>query len=138
MIKRVYLVGLHNKPNTPPLHSKTKSGKLVDRIIDSTSKGEFRIEFIKTNLFDIEYYPTNDDENFARATEWWKRNEDITDADVIVLLGAAVHRDFVNVSEHKKVVKLAHPASIWSKQKQDDYVFNACIKIIKKMYHDSH
>jgi uracil-DNA glycosylase len=122
---RIFFVGLHNKPGKKPLCSSTKSGKLIDRIIN---EGGFK-KCEKTNLFDVEYYPKSDDENWGRAVMWWHNHKKISDKDIIVLLGSTVQKDFVNPPLHERIVKIDHPASKWSKNAMNEYVSDAITKI---------
>lgn len=124
---KIIFVGLHNKAGRMALCSSTKSGKLIDRIIKEGGLWNWR----KTNLFDVDYYPVNQNENFALATIWFSRIE-VNENDLIVLLGAAVHRDFVNCSLHDKILKVAHPASKRSHKEMDDYVVDTVKKITLK------
>jgi hypothetical protein len=128
---KVFFVGLHNKPHKTPLCSSTKSGKLIDRIINQVfnRNGVDGAKWVKTNLFDVDFYPTNDDENWGRATEWWERNKDVEETDLIVLLGAAVHRDFVNCPYHVHILEVAHPASKRSHVDMNEYVYDVSAKI---------
>jgi hypothetical protein len=60
---RVIFVGMHNKPGMEPLDSRTKSGKLIDRIIN-----ELPIDCIKTNLYD-DSWPVDFEDNDLML--WW-------------------------------------------------------------------
>lgn len=112
---------MHNKPDKVALCSSTKSGKLVDRIAAGFTH-------MKTNLYNVEYYPKSEDEKRFLANEW-TINVDPAESDVIVLLGAEVHKNFIHKS--KRIIKIAHPASQWSHEAMNDYVQRAREKIKK-------
>ena len=119
---KVIFVGIHNKPHLTPLCSSTKSGKLINRIIRQLPQ---YVKYEKTNLFDVDYFPEFDQMR-GLAKEWYYLNMPEED-DVIVLLGAIVHKQFI--FNDLKILKLAHPSSIWSMPNQDRYVDNANSKI---------
>ena len=51
---KIIFVGIHNKKGFEPLDSRTKTGNIIDRIIERCDKG---FEFEKTNLFDRDEMP---------------------------------------------------------------------------------
>src|ERR1035437_2405866 len=114
-MKRVIFVGLHNKTGMKPLDSKTKSGKLIDRIIKKCSG----INILKTNLCDIDYFPKDKKLIWACNLEWNERQQPTSDT-VIVLLGGWVQKNFLLTEA--KIIKIAHPASKRSHVDMDDYV----------------
>lgn len=113
---------MHNKPHKNPLCSSTKSGKLVDKIAEG-------FNHIKTNLYDVDYYPKEEEKRLL-AVDWQYRVEPV-EQDIIVLLGAEVHKYFFY--RQSRVIKIAHPASMWSHEQMNDYVLRAREKI-KKYY----
>ena len=122
-MKRVIFVGLHHKPDTPPLHSSTKSGKLIDRIIAELPP----IEIIKTNLFNVEYMPNREEFDYLN-TLWLIENNPMND-DIIMLLGQTVHLEFPFTNG--RIIKIAHPASKRSHIEMDKYVLDSANKIKK-------
>jgi hypothetical protein len=126
---RIIFVGLHNKPGKIALCSSTKSGKLIDRIIKN-----FGTECVKTNLYDVDYFPVDKAEQFNLAMDWWERvnpNEE----DVIVLLGNATHKGFkcpFLPQFRPTVIKIAHPASKFSHDAMNEYVNSAVELILNK------
>ena len=124
--KRIIFVGLHNKSHMQPLDSHTKSGKLIDRIIKELPKS---ISVVKTNLFDVDRFPHNDEMDKLKS-EWFSTYLPTPD-DVIVLLGKTVHEEF----EFKigKILKIAHPASKRSHADIDEYVSSTLDKIAKSL-----
>jgi hypothetical protein len=125
---KIVFVGLHNKPNMKPLDLKTKSGKLIQRIIDY---GNF-INVLLTNLFDVDEFPTNEDEQYMLAKDWYDRIEP-EDNDIIVLLGQQTHLCFIQRPELKKIIKVAHPASKRSNVDMTEYVLTTSDKIKEKL-----
>lgn len=114
---------MHNKPNTLVLCSKTKSGKLIDKIIKHLNGKQF----LKTNLYDVDYYP-KEDEKYNLASDWILRIDPYS-WDIIVLLGREVHDNFIMPPDKGNVIKIAHPSSIWSKENMDKYVNDTVDKI---------
>lgn len=119
---KVIFVGMHNKPNTNPICPSTKTGKLVNRIIKELPE----IQVLKTNLYDIEYYPKSEDKP-PLARDWTFRIQPDLD-DIIVLMGAEVHKNYIDTVG--RVIKIAHPASKWSHVDMDEYVKLTSEKII--------
>jgi hypothetical protein len=118
---RIIFVGLHNKPGMKPLDSKTKSGKLIDRIIQLISEGH---EVIKSNLFDVDYFPPSDDYRVLINQWLYKHNPDTNT--IFILLGQFVHNHFPFCCN---LIRIAHPASKRSHRDMDEYVLNAVNKI---------
>jgi hypothetical protein len=119
---KVIFVGVHNKPGKMPLCSSTKSGKLIDRIIEGVKP----IECLKTNLYDVEYYPANQDK--AKYALDWVDRIDVEIDDIIILLGAEVYNDFYKYL-YRGIIKAAHPASKRSHAEMDKYVIDTIAKI---------
>lgn len=125
MIKRVIFVGLHNKPNMKPLDSKTKSGKLIDRIVEKCRHHGMNV--LKTNLYDVDYLPEVKDLPIL-SFDWVERVE-LFKGDIIVLLGAMTHRYFPPLPMDYTPIEIAHPASKRSHLAMDEYVENTFEKI---------
>ena len=119
---KVFFVGIHNKPGTPPLCSTTRSGKMIDRVID-----QIELECVKTNLFDVDYMPSSVIEQFALVDQWNDKYNP-ADGDIIVLLGKAVQDGIIR--KVGTLLRFAHPASIRSNIRKDDYV-RAIVEAIK-------
>ena len=119
---RIIFVGVHNKPNTPPLDSSTKSGKLIDRIIKRID-----CEAIKTNLFDVEYYPKNISERVSLVQKWVDCHKPQKN-DVIVVLGGLARKSFPLLSDPLTIF-IHHPSSVWSKTAKATYVQKAVLQI---------
>lgn len=115
---KVIFVGMHNKPGMEPLDSKTKSGKLIDRVIEGLPD----VECVKTNLYDSFHWPENFEDGDLML--WWIRvNAD--PKDIIVTLGESIHRRFKKLI----TIKLGHPSAIWSNDAKVEYVKRAIDKI---------
>lgn len=120
---KVIFVGVHNKPDTNPLCIFTKTGKLLQKVINQLPE----IEFVKTNLFNIDHFPDNQDDIGMLARDWWYRIYPEPD-DLIILLGAIVHKHFDYRNGGKKL-RYGHPSGVWSKEKQQKYV----MKMVKEI-----
>jgi hypothetical protein len=127
---KVILVGTHNKPDTNPLCEFTRTGKLLQRVIDTLPD----VEFEKTNLYDVDYYPSGQTEKTDLAIDWhWRIRPNDVD-DLIILLGAEVCRQFFN--KHKyRTLGFTHPSSVRSHDNKDKYVAKM-IRSIKNEIHD--
>jgi hypothetical protein len=127
--KRIFFVGVHNKPDMQPLDSRTKSGKMIDRVIAAlqTEVGLFEADFIKTNLFDLPSFPSWLPERGISVMNWSKR-VGRTEHDIVIILGACVHDAFRHC-KYPNLIKIGHPSAVWSKIKQEEYIINACIKV---------
>jgi len=115
-MRRVVFVGMHNKSDLVPLCSSTKSGKLINRVTD-----ELNCDTIKTNLYDVDYFPSPQ-EKYKLALDWHERIRPESD-DIIVLLGAEVHKNFDNRYGYE-VLKYPHPSSKRSHIQMDEFVGN--------------
>lgn len=117
-MKKVIFVGMHNKENKMPLCPSTKTGKLINQIIHKITPELFSQ---RTNLYDIDYYPSSLNESkFELALDWHERIQP-TEDDIIVLLGAEVHENFIQKSL-TKIIKVAHPASKRSHIEMNEYI----------------
>lgn len=116
--RRVIFVGVHYKGSLPALCSTTKSGKLIDRIIENIPK----YECIKSNLFSTFILPK--DHEYKRALAYaWKTKWDLSPTDIVVALGDTVqtYLDHVEV----KHISIPHPAKPWSQDSKFTYVITA-------------
>jgi len=114
-MKRVIFVGLHYKSDYKALDSFTKSGKVIDAIIEKLPN-----ECIKTNLYDTDFLPSDNNYRDTLAVEWhhtWSPYPD----DIIVLLGSLVHNGFIN-RNNGIVIKVPHPAIRGSENKIAEYI----------------
>lgn len=116
-----FFVGMHNKPGMYPLDSRTKSGKIIDAIIE-----ELPIFCFKTNLCEIEYFP-KDKEEITKGNMLWSDKYQPNSDSIIVLLGYWTQKNFE--LKKGKIIKLPHPASCFGNLKKEVYVENALNKI---------
>lgn len=127
--RRIIFVGVHNKPDMEPLDSRSKSGKLINRVIYGLQieVGLFEAEFIKTNLFHptITWFPA-DANRIIEVYNWITRNR-VKDDDIVITLGHIVNEAFRKAKVES--IKLGHPSGVWSNLKQEEYIINACIKV---------
>jgi hypothetical protein len=122
---KIIFVGMHNKPNKMPLCPSTKTGKIISRII-----GELKpIECLRTNLYDIDFYPETQ-LKWQYARDWIFRINPQPE-DIVVLLGQEVHNNYIK--SNGIVIKLPHPASNYSKLSIDEYVKRAVREIKVKV-----
>jgi hypothetical protein len=129
---KTIFVGVHNKTGMTPLDSESKSGKLIDKVIEKVVH-EIPHNWQKTNLYDSYCLPDKL-EKHTYAFDWTFRVR-VEDNDIIVLLGNEVQKNFINRWK-SKVVMIPHPGRIWGKEKQNKYVENAVFKIIKSSKDD--
>lgn len=122
-LQRIIFVGVHNKPGMRPLDSKTKSGKLIDRIAEEVYSKSREIK--RTNLFDVDYFPKRYEID-GLVLDFIERVE-LTQHDCVVLLGAYVHKHFPKLL--LKTIKLPHPSSQWSHEDMNSYVKRAVREI---------
>lgn len=125
---RVIFVGLHNKPGMKPLDGKTKSGKLIDRIINQLP-GSIVVQ--KSNLFNSNGIPHKD--YFYKSRDEWYKTFLPTYDDIIILLGAMTHKEFIHKPQCRGLIKVAHPASKRSHKQMNDFV-TSTVKKIKYYY----
>jgi len=85
MRRRLFFVGIHDKPGMTPLNSSSFSGSRVDSIID-----EVKLDYkcIKTNFFNMDAVPNGFCQK-AALQDWMNRNL-ITYKDRVVVLGNLV------------------------------------------------
>ncbi len=118
---KIIFVGLHNKPNKTPLDSSTRSGKLIDRIIN---EGGF--DAGKTNLFDVDAMPIIDNDK-ARLLKIFQHRNRLNKSKLFILLGNDVNKYFPQ--HFFRFISIYHPASRRSHQQMNDYVKDAIKKI---------
>ena len=116
---RVIFVGMHNKPGKAPLDSTTKSGKLIDRVIEQLPG----LTCVKSNLWDLDYFPSKEGFNY----KWASRVEYDSD-DVVVCLGQCV----IDAFRRGPIpfIHVGHPSAVWGKLAQVDYIQNCRNKIL--------
>lgn len=122
---KVIFVGIHNKPGMEPLDSRTKTGMVIDMVIEKLPNS---FECVKTNLFYTEYYPKAD-ERERRVGEWRMRlNLSLYGDCLVVLLGKRVQKDF---TFKLNTIAVDHPAFL-NGTRLNNYI-NALVKTIKNI-----
>lgn len=125
-MKRVIFVGMHNKEGMLPLDIRTRSGKIIDKIVHELPKGDYKV--LLTNLCDTDYQP-HDMEVMEQVNNWIVTYQP-TPYDIIVLLGQWVHANFLSSFVSSDIVMLAHPAStVYSSKGTEDYIQKSVKKI---------
>ena len=116
---RIIFVGMHNKEGLTPLDSKSKSGKLIDRIINEFPS----YDCIKTNLYDDYGMPAKRDKQNL-SLEWWQKLNPLK-VDILVLLGKEVQRNMYYYFSRE--VHLKHPGArcLRSHESMNEYVEKA-------------
>jgi len=126
---RIIFVGLHNKPYMAPLDSGTKTGKLVDRIINELPKN---IEIVKSNILNTDEMVSLN-KIYKYVYEWYWTYLPVND-DIIVLLGGMTQNIYKkNVRSVGNIIRVAHPASMRSHIRMNEYVDKTTIKIKKRL-----
>lgn len=104
---------MFNKPDMAALDSRTKSGKLIDSVIEC-----LEYECIKTNFANSTNQPKGRKQLLETAFQWHRDNQ-INLIDRIVLLGNWVDTHFK--SRGFVTISVSHPASVFGKQKREDW-----------------
>lgn len=117
---------MNNKPGFAPLDSKSRSGKLIDRVISAlqTELNLFGADFLKSNLYDLDYFPYDEP---AFNYEWANRVEYNGYNDLIIALGACVQERFKK--SPFQYLSIGHPSAVWSHEKQAAYIDRAVSKV---------
>lgn len=85
-VRRVFFVGMHNKPGLQPLDFTTWTGKVIDQIALGAP-----FQTIRTNLANVDFKP----EDPAPYAEDWHLVHAATEGDIVFLLGAWVQKNFI-------------------------------------------
>lgn len=122
---RILFVGMHNKPKMGPLDSCSRSGKLIDRVINALQErlDLFGWDFVKTNLYDKEYFPAQDTIQPITSVFDWAKRVEYTGDDIVIVLGQCVYDVFKK--GNVPYIKLGHPSAVWSHEKQSEYITRA-------------
>lgn len=65
-MQKIVFIGIHNKPGKSPFCSTTRTGKIVDEIIEKLKEiGKFSFE--KTNLYPVDYMPEGEERKEMEA-----------------------------------------------------------------------
>lgn len=125
---KVIFVGIHHKQGMRPLDSRTKTGKIVDRIITGIDDPE--MEFIKTNMFDAYEIPVTAKEKASHILNWKRKYEPVMQPNIILALGYEVKRYLV-VGQVFSAIRITHPAALFGTKAVDEYV-SETIELIKQ------
>lgn len=124
-MKRIIFVGIHNKPDKPPLCSTTRSGKVIDACIIEL-KPRFRT--IKSNFFDLNDLP-RDKHDLNYFFEWKQRVGYNPVNDIVIMLGEMAMKCFISRIGSGKIA-MRHPSSWATKHtSKDDFVLDLLIKL---------
>jgi hypothetical protein len=127
-MSRVIFVGIHNKPDKPPLCPTTLAGKGISAIVAGLPTGT---EVLRSNLFDLDRMP-NEQEAYIHRNGWLERTS-ATPNDIIVLLGAITHFHWRFMAQQGRVIRIGHPSARMSVEKRNKYLQNAIDKITEKL-----
>lgn len=144
-MNRIIFVGINNKPGLSALDSSTKTGRVVDDIVEGIENcsgcmsvrdltaitainGAANFAF-KTNLYDLEYLPKprTIDMDRAEAVKWKKRIDYSPGRDIVVALGLLVKEAFTLTAVSH--IYLMHPAAIFTPRKREEYIKQAVSEI---------
>ena len=115
---KICFVGIHNRPGKTPLDSSTRTGKVIDRIIQACGDG---FEFEKRNFFDMDRMPTNSEVNGCI-------NFVIDDNVFYVGLGAVVRVYLAPLCE-SNFISVHHPSYAIRKGETEKYIKEVVSKI---------
>ena len=118
-MNRVVFVGMCNKKGFAPLDSKSKSGKLIDKVIAELQceLDMFGWEFLKTNLYDQEGWPNR---HYSSDIYDWASRVEYTGDDIVIVLGQSVRDVFSKGT--LEFIGMGHPSAVWSNEKQKEYI----------------
>lgn len=119
----IFFVGIHNKPGLMPLCGSTKTGKIINKIVARMPK---EAKCVRTNLFEGEFHPNNEEFD---PMDWYDRYE-VSEGDIVVLLGNWVHKNF-RCQPELNIIKTRHPASFLGAKKQSEFILETSEKILK-------
>lgn len=133
-MKRVIFVGINNKSGMQPLDSRTKSGQLIDRIIDGLDKTKYIV--LKSNLVDENELDKKDliKNPWFYVKDWIDRTQYNFRKDIIITLGNEVYNAMYDY--FGSLIKLNHPSYIWSNENKNSYVDLAIMMISNKIMLD--
>lgn len=131
-MSRIIFVGMHNKGHLSPLCSSTKSGKMINRIVEALRFHGIEDGVLRTNLFDLpDFDSVREADPYQNGMDYIVRHEVLGD-DICVLLGSFVHKNFPTKWVSADVIKVAHPSSPWSHKAKDEYVEKVVGLILSK------
>lgn len=111
-MRRVFFVGIHNKPGKSPLDSSTQTGKFIDGIISLIDKE--KAECVKTNLCEKERAAI--DREIPALNKAWIIKYKPRMGDIIILLGLWTQTNFKRSGMYNYVFA-THPAGAYGSAK---------------------
>jgi hypothetical protein len=130
---KIIFVGVHNKKGFAPLDSRSRSGKLIDKLILALQieLELFEADFVKSNTFDLEYWPAKEMLCPRSSVAEWAARVEYTGDDIVITLGQCVYEVF----KHSNIefIKLGHPSAVWSNESKIDYVSRAVGAVRKQL-----
>ena len=107
MSRRIIFVGVHYKPGMAAFDSRTKSGAVIDYVIDYL-KQDYKCDYVKSNLIMGDGFPEN--YNPELEAHQWAIREKYKAGDIIIALGFEVQKAF-RLSGHR-FVYARHPSRV--------------------------
>jgi hypothetical protein len=119
-LAKCFFVGMHNKPGMVPLDSKTRTGRVIDQIIE-----QLPFTCVKTNLCEVPYMPET--ETIDTYAEAWHQKYAPGENDIVVTLGSWVKTRFKK--RNHRLIFLGHPAGVFGPKTRLDYIVKSIAKI---------
>lgn len=127
-MNKVFFIGVHNKPGLTPLCSSTRSGKVIDQIIEKVNAKCYKTNFIN-NTSRPNKMTSLQMVNFG----WnWLFRTKYKPGDTVVFLGKWVQEYFPHwLLNDSEIVKVNHPSYPKSKEAIADYIQDTADQINK-------
>lgn len=127
-MRKVFFIGVHNKPGLTPLCSSTRSGKVIDRIIEKVNAKCYKTNFIDDTSRPPKLSPL---EMVKFGLDWIFRTQ-YKGGDAVVFLGKWVQEYFPHwLLMGSNIVEVNHPAYPKSKEAIEDYIQDTADQINK-------
>lgn len=119
-VKKIVFVGVHFKEGFKALDSRTRTGKIIDRIISCLP---YNVSVEKMNLFSTTYLPDKIGQAYAAMLF------PVVDSITYVALGGIVQEHL----EGDNIIPVTHPGYIMRFGNEDEYVHETTKKIINHL-----
>lgn len=133
-MKKIIFVGIHYKEQGMlPLCSSTLTGVRVDKIINTIDRTDY--EFYKSNLFEATKIPGKGE--WREHFDYWKTKCQLTEDDIVVLLGGKVKmifNKFLNTLPVCQIVEVHHPAKVMSNPNLNKYIADVAHQVNEFLY----